>query len=271
MKKPSRKLPIYYSDELNDDFASNNTKRAEVYGRVHIEREGFYAFVSNVFFYCVAIPIAFPLFFLTGVLFKKSPEFKALKKSKAPYFFMANHAGVKDVIGNYLLALPRRSNTVGYSNAEDGFFLRHLVPLLGFIPVPDDLHQIGLFNHALKWSVSCGQPVSVFPEAHLWPTYTKVRNFSKTSFRYPVRFGVPVVPVFYARRKRRGFWRLFKHPRVTVLVGKPIYPDASLPEAARVQKLRDETYEALVALSQSLPQEEYWHYVYRPLKGDKAE
>ncbi len=260
-----RDYPVFYCDEQEDDFDRGHI-RTDVYGRVVIKRTGFFGLCSFVFYYTIVVPALSFWMFLGGLHIKGRRNMRAVKKARRGYFIFANHAGVKDVTINYLLALPNRLNTVGYSDAVDGLVLRYLVPALGFIPLPTDPHKTPEFVEALRFYLEDRhQPVCIYPEAHLWPQYTGIRNFKRASFRYPPYFNVPVVPVFYARRKRKGLWRLLKQPRITCLVGQPIYPDPALDNKANAQKMGDACYAALLALSQAIPQEDYRHYVYRPL------
>lgn len=269
--KPRKGTVIYWSNQSEDDY-DTGTHRARVYGRVKIERHGLYAALSNIFFYGLVVPIIWVFLKVTGVKVQGKEKLKPLKKAKTGYFMMCNHAGIKDVTIPYLLGLPTRVNTVGYSNAEDGFLLRHIVPLLGYFPIPDDPHDLPVFKRALVWSIKeKHQPVCIYPEAHLWPMYTGVREFSRVSFRYPVDLDVPVVPLFIARRKRRGFWKLFKHPRLTCIVGDPLYPAKEGKTDARVTDLRDRCYRSMVDMSRSIEQEDYYRYVYRPLRTDGGE
>ena len=269
--RPPKGSAIYWVDEANDDW-DTGTQRADVYGKVRLERRGIFALISNIFYYGFIVPVLGLCLIFTGVKVVGKKKLKELKKKRVGYFFMSNHAGIKDVLVPHRLALPTRANTIGYSNAEDGFLLRSIVPMLGYFPIPDDPHKLPLFKRAIEWSIrEKHQPVSIFPEAHLWPMYTGVRNFSRVSFRYPVDLDVPVVPLFFARRKRRGFWRLFKHPRVTCLVGDPLYPQKEGTLKERMTDLRDRTYESLLTMSRSIEQEDYYRYTYRPLDEMEGE
>lgn len=265
MRKEDTK--IFYSDELNDDFGKFHISPNVYSGKKKavIERKGLYNFCSNIFIY-ILFPLLILFGLLTGFRIKGRKNIKKVDK-KQGYFIFSNHAGIYDVALNYTLCLPKRMDTVGYSGALDGWLLRRIVPFLGFIPLPVDFHDIPKFKHALKYYiVDKKQVVCIYPEAHLWPYYTGVRNFRRQSFRYPVELGAPIVPVFFARRKRKGLWRLFKRPRVTAIIGQPIYPDLTLSRVEATHKLGDECYEALLKASKSIEQEEYWHYEYRPNK-----
>lgn len=266
-----RDHPVFYSDEINDDFGKRHIRVDAYKGKKSMVRKGLYAFVSNLFYYSVVVPLLFPFLHLSGFKIQGKENLKAIRNAtKGRFFLYANHAGVKDVIGNYLLAFPYRLTTIGYSDAMDKGIRRWLVPLLGYLPLPVDLHDLGKFLNAMKYYLNeKKQPIAIFPEAHLWPQYTGVRNFKRASFRYPVSLDVPVLPVFYARRKRKGLWKLFPKPRITAIIGKPIYPPKGMDVSFATKAMGDACYESLLAMSKSIEQEEYWHYVYRPLHDPK--
>lgn len=255
---------IFYSDEVNDDFGKKHI-REDVYKgkkKVVVERRGFYAFVSTLLIWLIWFAVGILKFF-RGVKYIGKKNARKLPKNQG-FFIYTNHAGVFDVVLSYFLAWPKRAQAVGYSEALANPFTHFLVPLCGFIPLPTDIHDMPKFVHAVKYYVEdLRQGVVIYPEAHLWPTYTGIRNFKRQSFRYPVELDKPVLPAFFARRKRKGLWKLFKKPRITVIVGDPIYPDKTLSRKEAIQKLGDETYQALLRMSQSIEQEDYWKYVYR--------
>lgn len=268
-----RKYPIFYSNEQEDDTGSGRPHvRTDVYGKVPIERRGAYAVFSNILYYTVIVPLIWPWSYIGGLRVKGKEKLKPFKRNKESYFIFANHAGVKDVTICYLLALPTRLNTIGYSDALDGVVTKRLVPALGFIPLPEDVHKAKDFFDAIKfYIIDKKQPVCIYPEAHIWAQYTGVRDFKRASFRYPANLNKPVIPVFFARRVRKGLWKLLKQPRITVLIGDPIYPDPQASEKENAEMLGDKCYESLVALSKSIPQENYRKYVYRPNSAKEGE
>lgn len=265
------KKPIYYFNELEDDFGKKHIATNLYHGQVVIQRKGFYSLVSNLFFYLIAVPIVYCLMKLKGVKIRGKENIRKLKFEKKGFYIYSNHAGIFDTTIQYIISLPRRNETIGYSDAESNPGLRFIVPLLGYIPLPTDVHDMRKFNDAMKFYLEKNHTITIYPEAHIWPTYTKIRNFKRVSFRYPATFNVPILPVFYARRVRKGFWKLFSHPRITCLIGEPIYPDSSLSVKENAQQMGDKCYEALKALSESIPQEEYWKYVYRPTNAVEEE
>ena len=90
-----------------------------------------------------------------------------------------------------------------------------------------------------------GHPVVIYPEAHIWPWYTKIRPFPDTSFAYPVQLNAPVFCFVNTYRKRR----FGKNPRMVTYIDGPFFADTSLSTREQKKKLRDTVYEHMVELS----------------------
>ena len=71
------------------------------------------------------------------------------------------------------------------------------------LPIPDDIDNLKRLKDAIRTLVNKNEVILIYPEAHIWPYYTKIRNFKDVSFTYPAEFNKPVVPA------------------VTVFTGKP--------------------------------------------------
>ena len=139
--------------------------------------------------------------------------------------------------------------------------LRWLLVDAGALPIPSDLHLMTAFNAEIERAISKKSWVAIYPEAHIWPYYTGIRNFPAVSFRYPVRLGVPVFS--YTVTFSKG--KIFKLPKITVYVDGPFLPDKSLPLKQAQQKLRDEVYAAMKARADEFSTYKYkYDYIYRP-------
>ena len=83
--------------------------------------------------------------------------------------------------------------------------------------------------------------MQIYPEAHIWPYYNRIRPFGADSFRYPVRYGCPVYCTTTTFQQKK----LGKTPRVTVYVDGPFYPDKNLHPREQEKALRDTVYEIM--------------------------
>lgn len=268
MKKKKEIQIRYYNDELNDDFGNPNHSRKDVFHSFDYKRHGFPKIGDNIFYYGFAIPALSTLGRIMGYKIIGKHNLKTLKhyvkNQKKGFFIYSNHAGIYDVIENLMLGYPRRVNTIGYSDPLSIPVARHLVRSLGFLPLPTNIRDLPEFQSILEYYVlKEAQGISLFPEAHLWPYYTNVRNFKRSSFRYPALFNVPTIPVFNQRRERKGFWKLFPQPRVTMYVGPLIFPDPNLSFKENQKMIGDKTYEFMKTIADNVPHEDRVKYVYK--------
>jgi 1-acyl-sn-glycerol-3-phosphate acyltransferase len=128
---------------------------------------------------------------------------------------------------------------------------RHLIRLVGGIPVPTDIHVIKFFNRAFDELHEKKKWFHVFPESSSWPYYQPIRPFKKGMFTMAYKYALPVIPMAFSYRPARGLYRIFKknHPLVTLRVGDPILPDLSMPRKESVNLLREQCHKAMVALA----------------------
>ena len=119
--------------------------------------------------------------------------------------------------------------------------VRHIVKMLGALPVPDDFAAFKNFTKAVDNNLKKGRTLVVMPEAHIWPYYTGIRPFGPASFRYPVRFGAPVFCTTTTYQPPRHG----RTPRVTLYVDGPFYPDPSLGDRENERRLRDVVYRTM--------------------------
>lgn len=170
--------------------------------------------------YSLALLLSAPLCKLCfGVTFSGRNK---LKEARGGYFLYGNHTQpVGDVFLPALCAFPKRIYAVA-SHANFGIpFIGKLLPYLGAIPTPRDLHDTADFQNAMQERAEAGHPVVIFPEAHVWPYYTSIRPFPDTSFAFPARLDLPVFTMTVTYRKRR--WR--KKPGIRIFVDGPFYPE----------------------------------------------
>ncbi len=89
--------------------------------------------------------------------------------------------------------------------------------MLGAVPVPNKISEMKKFYKTIETRIQNNKPVVVYPEAHLWPYYKKIREFPDTSFKFPVNLNVPsfCITTTYQKRKNRkksfiGIWNFKK-------------------------------------------------------------
>lgn len=251
---------IYYSDELNDDFAGTNITRRPLPPDYQYLNKGFWQVLRRFFtYFCLVRPIAFiynKLF--KGVKYVGTQKLKPYKKQGA--FLYGNHTSLAiDAFSPSVLAYPRPADVIVNADAVSIRGIRWLIKSLGGLPIPEGFHAMARFNQAVAEAVQLRHWVAVYPEAHIWKYYTRIRPFPATSFIYPVKAGVPVFSYTMVHLAKKHSRR----PKRVVYVDGPFFPDGSLPPKQAAAKLREEVYAAMCERAK-LNTCEFIKYVYRP-------
>jgi 1-acyl-sn-glycerol-3-phosphate acyltransferase len=195
--------------------------------------------MSFFLYYAVAFPA---VWVIERVFFRvRFVNKKAAKKLGRPCFYYGNHIGFIDAFTPNLISFPRKNMIIVSAETVSIKGLRTIVQWLGAIPTPSDLSGIRNFTKAIRESAKT-KNITIYPEAHIWPYYTGVRDFPDASFSYPIEANAPVIAFFTAFSEPKGFLSCFRKANITVYVSDPIYPDTSLlPREAR-RDLRDKVY-----------------------------
>ena len=56
-------------------------------------------------------------------------------------------------------------------------FLGNSIQLLGAIPIPNNKNGMKNFINAIETHINKKHSITIYPEAHIWPYYTKIRPF----------------------------------------------------------------------------------------------
>ena len=179
------------------------------------------------------------------------------------YFIYANHTQpVGDAALPMLLSFPRRAYVIVSPSNLGIPVIGPLLPYLGALPTPSDMQGLKELDKAVEQRLSEGSAIMVYPEAHLWPWHTGIRPLPTSAFSFPVATGRPVFTATTTYHESR----LRKHPRATVYVDGPFYPDESLSKPKRKAKLRDEVQAAMERRAAESTCE-YVHYEPAPESG----
>lgn len=237
---------FYYSNETSDDvvdFKITPIKIDKNYKYVH--KNIFYRLWSFLTYRLIATPIAwchYKLFKRTKFINKK-----VLKLAKKNGFFVyANHTQqFGDAFCPTLICFPKKPGVVvNPANVSNGL-IGKLTRMWGALPLPDTLDATKNFYSAIEHTLNQNNPVVIYPEAHLWPYYTKIRPFSNLSFRYPVKYDKPVFTFTTVYKLKK----LGKKPKVEIHIDGPFFVDKTLPTKEAQEKLRNDCYNAMVERS----------------------
>ncbi len=229
---------IYYSDELNDEFAGDNIQAKKIDDEYIYIRGGMAGKILYVLYYrIIAIPLAF--FYMKIHFHHRIVNRKVLKQCKEGYFLYGNHTHpVADALIPTMLSHPKRMFVVVHPNNVSMKILGRITPYLGAIPLPDTKKASIHFTEAIHRVIEKRCAVTIYPEAHIWPYYTDIRPFPDTSFRYPAKCKVPTYCFTNTYQKRR----FSKTPKIVTYVDGPFYTDDSRSIREQRTMLREQVY-----------------------------
>lgn len=250
----------YYHDELNDDFAGTkiNTKLIPDDYK-YVDRSLFFRAGENVLRF-----IAYPIIFVTLktrylMRYKNRKTIKKFKKQG--YFIFGNHTNcVMDVFNPSLISFPKKVHIIANPDAMSIKGLATVIKMLGAVPIPTSFKGMRNYRKGIEELLKLNRVIAIYPEAHVWPYYTDVRDFGTQSFHYAVDFNSPCFAFTNIYTKRR--LKFIKRPKVVTYIDGPFYPDLSLGKKDAVEKLRNDVYNAMKKRVDENPKYNYCDYVY---------
>ena len=112
--------------------------------------------------------------------------------------------------------------------------------MLGAIPIPGIKSAMKKFLETIEYRIKNGNSITIFPEAHIWPYYTKIRPFKAVSFKYPVQLNVPS---FCVTNTYQSYGKNNDKVRLVSYIDGPFYPDKNCKTMKeKQQNLRDKIY-----------------------------
>ena len=196
------------------------------------------------------------LFLLVKV--KGKDKIKPFKQQKKGCFIYGNHTQMLgDPFTPMTIVNPYRFYTLAaQANWGIPFLGKFVIPVAG-LPVGKNLKQsIRLLKNVKTAYQDKGAAVIIYPEAHLWPYYTKIRPFPATSLNFPVSFKAPCFTMTTTYQKCK--WR--QRPKITVYIDGPFYPDPSLGKKQAQEALAHQVYQTMVDRSK-LSDYDFYSYV----------
>ena len=193
---------IYYENELEDEFSDAQITPKKI-DKNYCYLGGVGRKIGRLFFYHIlAKPIAF--LYMKLKYGHKIVNKKALKKVRNTGFFIyGNHTNpIADALIPTMLGHPVGVYVIVHANNVSMPVLGKITPSLGAIPLPDDSDAAKNFNHAIDTLITQNKCIAIYPEAHIWPYYTGIRNYNDNSFRYSVKCNVPVFSFTNTYQKR---------------------------------------------------------------------
>ena len=251
---------IYYKNKLEDEFSTKKIvpiKIDENYNYYHNVVWNFFSFVlQNI----ISIPVKYFYAKLKfHIKFIGKEKFRECKESG--YFIYANHTqNFADTFIPSLANYPRRSFFIVNPENISMKGLKKVVELLGAIPVPGDVRSSKNFLGIIKNYISKNRSITIYPEAHIWPYYTKIREFKSVSFKYPVQLDVPIYTITNTYQKNKNKDKI----NITSYIDGPFYPNKELNIKKAQEELRNIAYKTMTVRSKN---SSYEHIIYKHSEG----
>ena len=162
-------------------------------------------------------------------------SYKNRRVLRGRYFIYGNHTSqFGDILNPFLICFPRRPYII-CSPANLGIpIIGKILPLAGAIPIPDDIHDMLKFKKYIKYKIKKGCPIVIYPEAHLWPWYTGIREYTNVSFHYPSELNTKVYSMTTTYKKSK----LFKKPNIDIYIDGPFIKKDELNKKDNAEKFR---------------------------------
>lgn len=239
---------IYYQDELNDEFST-----AKILPRRIDENYRYkHGILWDVCSYIMQNIISMPIKVLYAKI-KFKIEYKGKEKlkpyKKQGYFIYANHTqAFADTFIPSIANFPKRNFLIVNPANVSIKYAKTAIEMLGALPTPDTKTAMKNFLEIIEEKIAKQYSITIYPEAHIWPYYTKIRPFKEVSFKYPIQFNTPsfcITNTYQAYGKNKD-----KIKMVTYIDG-PFFADTSLDKKGQQKDLRDKIYDTMVEKSKN--------------------
>lgn len=239
---------IYYKDELNDEFSTAQITPRKIDENYKYEHNIVWDICSYLLQNVLSMPIKVGYQKIKFKL-KYIGKEKLKPYKKKPYFIYANHTQtfadtfIPSVANypkrNFLIVNPANVSIKGAQTA---------IEMLGAVPTPDTKMAMKNFLETIKKKIRKNYSITIYPEAHIWPYYTKIRNFKDVSFKYPVELDVPV---FSLTNTYKAYGKNKEKIKIETYIDGPFFANKNLSKKESQKELRDRVYNTMVERSKN--------------------
>ncbi len=242
--KSQRKI-YFYEDLLTDDFGPKPKRVKKISGSYHYRPRFFLLrFMGYLSYRFILTPVA--LIYTKSIRRIKIHNKKSLAQVKGkPAFIYANHTHpIADAFAPNAILWPKNVSMVTNATNVSLPMLGGITKCWGALPLPDDFAASKNFIKEVTRRINKKVAIVIYPEAKLWPYYTKIRPFDEKSFVYPIKYNVPIFSftTVYSKGKRGKL-------KTAIYIDGPFYPKEELSKQTAQLRLRDEIYQAMSARS----------------------
>ena len=260
---PEEERVFYYKSETDDPIKTDEQEKGE-----EVRLPDGYEFIPKNPFVKLYSAVLFRIFKLFGQYYERGywqAKFygrEKLKKAKGSgYVLYCNHTNpFHDVFGPAIAADRRIFTIISPVNLKVPGIGKFL-PLIGGLPLGKTKEEKKAFHEAADTRLKQGNCLVIYPEAHLWPYYTKIRKFpaGDKSFTYAARNNLPVFTMITTYHKRADK-KKGDLPRMDIYIDGPFYPDAKKTEDENRADLAKKAYDSMVKYSK---ENSYEYFRYR--------
>jgi len=204
-----------------------------------------FSFFSNLLYYGIAFPI---LKIFTKIIYDLKIEGKEnLRNLQSGAITVSNHVLFLDCA---MIGLACGKKKIYYTTREGSFkipVVRKLIKLLGAIPIPNSINNKKNFIEQIDQMLQNKKVIHFYPEAALWPYYTKIRKFKNGAFNFAIKNDVPVVPMTIIFREPKGIRKILKKKKdVTLIILPPIDGSEYIGNIKeKIEKLKEKVYKEM--------------------------
>ena len=258
------KKVIYYTDELNDEFSAAKITPIKIDGNYRYSKNALWDLCSLIVQNVLSMPIKVGYAKLKFKI-KYIRKQKLKKYKKEGYFVYVNHTqAFADTFIPSISIYPKRNFLIVNPENISMKFSKTIIEMLGAIPVPGDKVSMRNFLEIIKKHIKKGHSITIYPEAHIWPYYTKIRPFKSVSFAYPVDLKKPV---FCMTNTYQAYGKNNDKIKIVTYIDGPFFVNEDLPKKEQKQELRDRVYNCMVERSKN-SNIEYIKYCKKKLNED---
>ena len=237
---------VYYQDELNDEFSIPKIPARKIDDSFKYEHNIIWDICSYLLQNIISMPIKV-LYSKIRFRIQYIGKEKLKQCKKQGYFIYANHTQpFADTFIPSVANYPKRNflivNPVNISLKGTGT----LVEMLGAIPTPNTKTAMKNFLGVIEEKINRKYSITIYPEAHIWPYYTKIRPFKDVSFKYPVQLSVPSFCMTNTYQKY-GKGKI----KIVTYIDGPFFAESSLNKKEQQKDLRDQIYNCMVERSKN--------------------
>lgn len=239
---------IYYQDELNDEFSTANI----IPRRIDENYRYKHGILWDVCSYIMQNIISMPIKVLYAKI-KFKIEYKGKEKlkpyKKQGYFIYANHTqAFADTFIPSIANFPKRNFLIVNPANVSIKYAKTAIEMLGALPTPDTKTAMKNFLEIIEEKIAKQYSITIYPEAHIWPYYTKIRPFKEVSFKYPIQLHTPC---FCMTNTYQAYGKKKNKIKIVSYIDGPFFADSSLNKKDMQKDLRNQIYNKMVERSKN--------------------